>query len=97
METMVEAIDRLRKAGYVLNLSPEAGGMLRCGECSEVVDARSTTVTETVRFEGASNPDDQAILTAVICPSGHMGLFSAAYGPAAASEEEDVLRALVNR
>jgi hypothetical protein len=97
METMVEATTRLREAGYVLDLSPLAGGKLRCGERGEIVDARFATVAETVRFEGVSNPDDQAILTALICPSGHMGLFSAAYGPTAAPQEEDVLLALTNR
>ena len=51
-------------------------------------------MTETVRFEGISNPEDQAILDAVITPCGHRGLFSAAYGVYASTEDVDVLQAL---
>ena len=94
METMLEATHRLRAAGYQFDLSAEVGGRLRCGACGELVDARETVVEETVRFEGTSNPDDQAILSAVLTPCGHRGLFSAAYGLYVSRDAVDVLQAL---
>jgi hypothetical protein len=97
METLVEAMDRLRGAGYELDLFALDGGRLRCGACAEVVDARDATVDEVVRFEGMSNPDDMAILTALSCPNGHRGLFSAAYGPTASAQEAEVLLGLTRR
>jgi hypothetical protein len=50
-----------------------------------------------VRFEGVSNPDDQAILAAIMTPCLHAGLFSAAYGLYTTAIDADVLLALAVR
>jgi hypothetical protein len=97
METMLEAIGRLRNDGYRLDLSVVAGSRLRCGECGTIFDANETVVEQTVRFEGISNPDDQAILGALLTPCGHRGLFSSAYGLYASREDTHVLQALARR
>jgi hypothetical protein len=97
METMLQAINRLRACGYRLDLFAVPGGRLRCGGCGEVVDARDAIVDETVRFEGVSNPDDQAILNAITTSCGHRGLFSAAYGVYTSIDNVDVLPALTVR
>jgi hypothetical protein len=94
---MLEAINRLRASGYRLDLFAVPGGRLRCGGCGELVNASEATVEETVRFEGVSNPDDQAILDAVVTPCGHRGLFSAAYGLYTSADEVEVLHALSAR
>ena len=93
---MSEAIRRLRAAGYVIDFSAVAGAKLRCGECGELVAADAVTIDEIVRFEGESNPDDEAILLAITSPCGHRGQLSAAYGTAMTPEEVDVLRALTS-
>ena len=93
MEPMLHAVGRLRDAGYELDLRAVAGGRLRCPACGRLVHGSEVTVTETVRFEGISNPDDQAILDAVITPCGHRGLFSAAYGVYASADDVEVLLA----
>jgi hypothetical protein len=97
METMLEAIRRLRSDGYLRDLSAVSGGRLRCGECQMIFDANETIVERTVRFEGISNPDDQAILGALLTPCGHRGLFSSAYGLYASRDDVEVLRALSGR
>jgi hypothetical protein len=94
METMLEAIGRLRARGYHDDLSAVAGGRLRCGACGAVVDASETVAEETVRFEGISNPSDQAILEALLTPCGHRGLYSSAYGVYASGDDGDVLESL---
>jgi hypothetical protein len=94
MEAMLHAISRLRSAGYTLDLRAVAGGRLRCPACGTLVHGSEVVVTETVRFEGISNPDDQAILDALIAPCGHRGLFSAAFGIYASADDVDVLQAL---
>ena len=96
METMLKAVDRLRADGYLLDFSAISGGRLRCSDCGELIDAKDIVVKETVRFEGDSNPDDEAILIAVITPCGHRGLFRAAYGPTSTPNDVDVLHALPN-
>jgi hypothetical protein len=97
METMLQAIERLRARGYGLDLFPADRGRLRCGGCGEIFEADAATIDEIVRFEGVSNPDDQAILAAVVTPCGHRGLFSAAYGVYASADDAAALTALTVR
>ena len=97
METMLEAIRRLRDADYQLDLVAVGGGRLRCGTCRMIFDAKEAVVEEIVRFEGISNPDDQAILSALLTPCGHRGLFSSAYGVYASRNDVEVLQALASR
>jgi hypothetical protein len=94
METMTEATDRLRVRGYRLDFPAIAGGRLRCAACGEIVEAEDAIVDETVRFEGISNPDDQAILSAITTSCGHRGLFTAAYGVYTSTDDVEVLQAL---
>jgi hypothetical protein len=91
---MLQALRRLRDAGYDLDLRAVAGGRLRCPACGTVVHGSEVVVTETVRFEGISNPEDQAILDAVIAPCGHRGLFSAAYGVYTSADDVALLQVL---
>ena len=97
MESMLEAIGRLRDDGYRLDLAGVRGARLRCGGCRMIFDAADTVVEQTVRFEGISNPDDQAILAALLTPCGHRGLFTSAYGVYAARDDVEVLLALSSR
>jgi hypothetical protein len=97
METMMQAIGRFRARGYRLDFPSIPGGRLRCGACGEIVEAEDAIVDETVRFEGISNPDDQAILSAITLSCGHCGLFTAAYGVYTAADDIEVLQALVRR
>jgi len=64
METMLEATARLRAAGYGENWIAE-DGKLRCFTCTATYKPESVTVDEVVRFEGPSDPGDEAILFAL--------------------------------
>jgi hypothetical protein len=89
METLVEAMARLRGIGYVHDLAATPNGNLLCRSCGTSHLPESIEIRETVRFEGDSNPDDQAILLALACTDGCLGQYSAAFGPA--TEAADVL------
>jgi hypothetical protein len=97
METMQEAIARLRADGYVADFSAAPGGRLRCVECGDVTAAGDAVVEVMVRFEGESNPDDEAILVALSTRCGHRGLYVSAYGNDASSDDVQVLQALTDR
>lgn len=97
METIVEAIARLRAAGYDMEMSAGPGGLLHCGVCDEDLDASEATIDETVRFEGASDPDDEAIVMAISTPHGHRGHLVAAYGPDMSADEVSLVQALTAR
>lgn len=70
METLVEAMARLRTSGYVNDFVASPDGNLVCRSCDTHQDPESIEIRETVRFEGDSNPDDEAILLALACVDG---------------------------
>jgi hypothetical protein len=94
METLSEAITRLRERGFRHDFSAAPGGRLRCGECEAEIDPSSVKIEEIVRFEGISDPGDESILFALSGPCGHEGLYSAPYGPDATPEDVAVVAAL---
>jgi hypothetical protein len=96
METVTEAMARLRERGFRHDFSAVAGGRLRCGECGAVIDPADVRIEEIVRFEGVSDPGDESILFALSCGCGHDGLYSAPYGPDATPEDVAVV-ALLHR
>jgi len=93
METLREAIDRLERAGFWQAFRACPGGFLEVG--TERIHApESLTVDEIVRFEGESDPEDEAVLFALRSRDGSVrGTFVATYGPSA----EPVSGALVKR
>src|SRR3954451_4294055 len=94
METVLEATARLRKSGFVVDFAATEDGLLRCGECDEVRDPSTMVIDEVVRYEGVSNPDDEAILFALHCRDDRPGLFLSAFGPGASPADDAVLRRL---
>lgn len=93
--SLVGEIDALRKRGYTADVSVIAGGQLRCGSCGDVHHAREAIIESTARFEGASNPDDQAIVFGIRCRAcDRRGVLITAYGPTATADEADVVVAL---
>jgi hypothetical protein len=94
METLTDAMSRLRRAGYVADFSATDDGRLACGACGITVAPDDLAIEEIVRFEGESNPDDQAILLAISCKGGCRGQYTAAYGPDTPPADAEVLRRL---
>jgi hypothetical protein len=59
---------------------------------------RGAIVDHVYRFEGDSDPADEAIVLGVHCPNlGVRGVVVSAYGPSIDRDHEAVLRALVER
>ena len=81
METLSQAIERLTAAGYTLDFRAEAGGLHAVGvSCLHAPE--SLVIEEIVRFEGASDPQDEAALFALRCTEhGTRGTYVVAYGP----------------
>ena len=93
-ESLSHAIQRLAERGFTHDLRAEDGWMrdLATGECYE---PELLTIDELVRFEGESDPDEQAVLFALRSPSGDaLGTFSVVFGPAMPPEDGEVVRRL---
>ncbi len=82
-------------AGYVAVFEPEAGAVLRCGSCDAVTDASTFERRWQNRLEGASDPDDMAQVSGLVCPAcGVLGTFVSLFGPGAGTDAADVMVAL---
>jgi hypothetical protein len=93
-ESMADALKRLSALGFRHSLRAKDGKL--CDRATGVAHAPETlTIAETLRFEGESDPDEQAILFAVRGPDGlPFGIYSSAFGPAMAAEDVAVVRRL---
>ena len=95
LPTVVEEVAELRARGYTADFGVTRDGKLRCNSCGGTHPAEEVVIESTARFEGPSNPDDQAIVFGLRCGAcGVRGVLVAAYGPTATAEEATVITAL---
>ena len=94
METLSEAIARLEALGFRDSFEP-VDGRLRALGADRLYAPESLIVEEVVRFEGESDPSEQAILFALRSPSGDVrGTFTTAFGPLADPASVEIVRQL---
>jgi hypothetical protein len=81
METMTQAVARLERRGFTVGLRATLDGCLRVGD-EDARPADEFVVEEVVRFEGVSDPGDEAVLFALRTREDDVrGTFVATYGP----------------
>jgi hypothetical protein len=80
METLREAIARLERVGYRAIFRARHGGFVDLTS-GRLHAPESLTVDEIVRFEGESDPGDEAVLFALRARDGSRGTFVATFGP----------------
>ncbi len=96
-DTVVEAITVLQADGYVADFHIEHGD-LRCSARDECGLNEIAVVERFYRFEGASDPEDEAIVFGLFNPTtGTRGTLVSGYGPSADPEVMDVLIILHRR
>lgn len=87
--------NELAERGWAEQATPLEGALVRCENCGQTTPADEIAVDELCRVEGASDPDDMAIVAAFACPrcDTHDTLVLK-YGPDASAADADVLTAL---
>jgi hypothetical protein len=94
METLRCAVDRLERAGYAGALQARPDGFVEV-ETGRVFAPEALIVDEIVRFEGESDPGDEAVLFALRSPDGSVrATFVATYGPSADPVSAPLIRRL---
>ena len=97
-ETLVDIINRWKSEGFGGDFqvqTAETVVVLRCRACNDVHEPGQAEILHVARFEGASDPDDEAVAFALRCVHcGTRGILVAAYGPNATAEEADAILAL---
>jgi hypothetical protein len=93
--TVTEAVQALQHLGYADDFRLDAAG-ITCGACATTHMPERLEVTHQFRFEGPTDPGDEAIVLGVRCPhcEGH-GIVVSAYGPSAEPELFELLARLV--
>ena len=75
--TITEAIEQLREQGYTLDLNLKQNQFL---VGNQAYPAHEFEIVDLYRYEGPSDPADEAIVYALSSPSGLKGILVAGYG-----------------
>jgi hypothetical protein len=94
---MSEALQRFHERGFTHELRARRG-LLRDVATGQLHEPEALGVAELVRFEGASDPDEMAILFALeIQPGQPLGTYSTVYGAGTPPEDAEIVRRLGRR
>jgi hypothetical protein len=90
-------VDDLTEQGWTAEFAA-ADGMLVCGPCGNRVHPRDVQIDRVYRFEGSSDPDDEAVVFALTCGDcGARGQYVVGYGPSMSGADADVVSHLSRR
>src|SRR5688572_8584435 len=92
-ESLVDALDGLRKKGYEADFSTESV-CLYCGALDIRLYPEEFSVNEVYRFEEDSNPEDNSVLYAISSSSGTKGTLVDGYGVYASNMSFEMARKL---
>ncbi len=96
-ETVLDAVQLLEFEGFGASFVLVDDG-LRCGVCGKTHETDRAEVVRVFRFEGPSDPEEEAVVYAVRCPTcGAGGSIVSAFGPGADPEITDRLVLLDER
>jgi hypothetical protein len=79
-DTLTEALDGLRQQGYTQDYNLKSDS-LYCQADSITLQPDDFDIVHVYRFEGMTDPDDEAVLYAIEARNGNKGTLVDAYGP----------------
>ena len=94
--TLAATMDDLTRRGFTEHFIPDNGD-LRAANSGKILRPEQVVMSEYYRFEGASDPDDMAILYALETRGGLRGTLSDAFGVYADPRVGAFMRAVVLR
>ncbi|HZX59183.1 MAG TPA: phosphoribosylpyrophosphate synthetase [Mucilaginibacter sp.] len=89
--TVTEAIEKLRQEGYSLDFRLETGKLVAA---DKVYPAEEFEIADLYRYEGASDPADEATVYALVSKTDIKGLLVSGYGISSDSASEETLKDL---
>jgi hypothetical protein len=90
-DTVTEAVEGLRKRGYNLDFNLAENCLVCHGDRINVKDFE---IVEVHRFEGNSDPGDEAVVFAIESNMGHKGILVSGYGVSADPMTEEMAKKL---
>jgi len=92
-ESLVDALDDLRKRGYETDFATETV-CLYCGDLDLRLDPEDFHVDEVYRFEGNTDPADEAVVYAIESKAGLKGVLVSGYGISADTMSAEMAKKL---
>lgn len=100
METLREALERFEEKGFrrAFRARPDGSLSVQDEEGEQAFAPEELVVEDVARFEGVSDPGDEAVLFALRTPDSRIrGTFSTSYGPHAEPGDAEAVRRLPMR
>jgi hypothetical protein len=95
---MTTILEELSADGFATEFVPgprDRPGTITCGQCGEASDASGFEVAQVRRLEGASDPDEMALIAALRCPvCSTGGALVLSYGPEVTETDAGILERL---
>jgi hypothetical protein len=95
-DTVVEAVRGLKQRGYSIDFNLEPGRLV-CHQTPLSLAPADFEITEVYRFEGNSDPADEAAVYAIESVNGQKGLLVTGYGISAEGVGEEMVEKLTSR
>lgn len=95
-DTITEAVSDLKKRGYTLDFNIR-DNRLTSDHIDKDYGHEDFEIKEVYRFEGPSDPADEAVVFAIEAPSGAKGILVNGYGAYADDENTEFLQQLHER
>jgi hypothetical protein len=93
-DTVSTALNSLKERGYTKDFNI-AFDKLICKETNECLNPKEFEISEVYRFEGESNPSDEAVVYAINSMDGNMkGVMVNAYGIYADAMSDEMIKKL---
>lgn len=92
-DTVAEAVKGLKQRGYTIDFNLEADKIF-CSNTPLSLKAADFEITEYYRFEGESDPADEAVVYAIESSKGERGLLVTGFGISAEGVGEEMIEKL---
>lgn len=95
-DSVTDALAKLAGAGYRADFTGRRG-LVHCSRCDDDHGAELAQVDHVYRYEGPSDPDEEAIVLALSCPvCGVKGTLVSGYGPSTDPDDIELIVALAD-
>ena len=92
-DTVAEAVNGLKQRGFTIDFNLEFDCIV-CHETPVTLMPSEFEITEVYRFEGDSNPDDEAIVYAIESKHGQKGVLVNGFGISADAVSDEMIKKL---
>jgi len=92
-DTVTQAVNGLKQRGYTIDFNLEAD-RISCTKTPLVLSPADFEITEFYRFEGDSDPADEAVVYAIESKGGQKGLLVTGFGISAEGIGEQMIEKL---